>query len=206
MKKMIVAAMFALVIPSRLHAQPSTACDARAAFGVAGSLFTARTPVDPVRAGNGPHVLANTTRRGPEGSIHALVPIDGDRSLIAEFGVGTMHVAIERDAAGNGVDKIPAGSVSTQRFSAGFLNFAQGRRLCGYAGAKAGLYRFSYRGLSSAIGGVALDMGLETAMSASTTIFFELDLTIALNKAKPPLTDASIFFNLGPVVGIRHRF
>jgi hypothetical protein len=49
-------------------------------------------------------------------------------------------------------------------------------------------------------------MGSEFPISDSGAVFFELELSVALTKMRPPLTSDPVAVNIRPVVGFRHRF
>ena len=193
-----------LLMPALTHAQPP--CDVRGAIGGAVGWLILDTPVDPVLAGVGRNGLASTTGTGLEGSVHAVVPISGGWGFTSEAGIGSMAVALERDNAGAPVGGRTDDNVTFARLVGGVLKTRAGVSTCTYFGVRAGLYRYTYRHVSLNAGGVSAMMGGDIPLSESGALFFELEFSVAITKARPPLTPAGVVPNVRPSFGYRYRF
>jgi hypothetical protein len=199
------ASLVILLLPAGAHAQGSP-CAPRAAVGAALGFLTLDTPVDPMLAGVGRNGLASTTGTGLEGSVHAIVPISDEWAVTAEAGRGRMAVVLDRDADGNDVNQRTGDDVLFQRFVGGLRKTNTGYRSCIYAGVRVGLYRYTYQGVSLNAGGGAAFMGSDIPLSEHSALFFEIELGVAVTKARPPLTPAGVVPSLRPAFGFRYRF
>ena len=193
-----------LLVPALTDAQP--ACDVRGALGGAAGWLILDTPVDPALAGVGRNGLASTAGTGLEGSVHAIVPISGGWGFTTEAGIGSMAVALERDDAGAPLNERTDENVTFSRVVGGLLKNNAGVRTCTYFGVRAGLYRYSYRNVSLNAGGVSAMMGGDIPLSASGALFFEIEFSVAITKARPPLTPSGVVPNVRPSFGYRYRF
>jgi hypothetical protein len=206
MKRVLLGAALAFLLPADVYAQRGRPCEPRVAVGVALSRLPIDAAVDPVLAEGGQNALAATAGFGPEVSVHTLVPISVNWNLTAEFGAGTVGVEVERDASGTDIPKRPAGHLSAQRLNIGLQHQRPGRYICVHGSIRALLYRFSYRGVATAAAGLSLMVGGEVPLPASIGLFFEIGLDAAVNDADPPLTPTPVVATLRPEVGLRFRF
>jgi hypothetical protein len=202
--RICIAAIFTVVIATPANAQ--TACDPPAAIGGALSFLILDTPVDPVPAGGGRFGLASTTGTGLEGSVHAMFPISPEWGVNVEAGTGRMAVVLERDASGESVNRRTGDDAAFHRITAGLFKMHAGLRSCTYAGVRLGLYRYSYQGVSLNAGGGAAFMGFNVPVTESGALFFELELSVGITKARAPLTPASVAPQIRPSIGYRYRF
>jgi len=188
------------------YAQGRGACEAHRAIGVEfaapglGKDFATR------RAADGLAERA-TSRRGREAAVHAFIPIDSTFSVTADFSVGRAPITVEaRDRDYNLIRSGSAGSLALRRFTVGLSRQDGGERICRYAAVSAGVYRFNYQGVGLRAGGAAAMVGGEGLLTDRAALFFELELSFALTKMQPPLTDAGLVGGVRPAIGLRYRF
>jgi hypothetical protein len=204
MKKLAVAAALTLCFPVETNAQ-TTPCGSRAILGAAAGLLNVDIPVDPELAGVGRHGLAKAGL-GPEGSLHASIPITSAWSLSTEFGAGSLDVLLERDASSADVETKTDDEIELRRLHFGLMRYRVTPRACVYFSVRAGLYRYGYRGVALNAPGGAGAIGIEVPVAHSGSVFFESELNVALTKARPPITPAGVLANIRPALGFRYRF
>jgi hypothetical protein len=205
MKKLVAATALALCLPVHTNAQ-STPCEPLVLVGAAAALLNVDIPVDPELAGGGRFGLAEATGLGLEGSVHMAFPIAANWSVLTEFGTGTLDVLLERDASGNTVNRKTGNKITLSRLNVGLVRYSARRLACVYASGRVGLYRFEYRGVTLNAPGGAGAIGVEVPVSESGSVFFEMELNLALTKTRPPITPAGVVANVRPAFGFRYRF
>jgi hypothetical protein len=206
MKKIILAAALTVGLAADGYAQARSGCEAHRAIGVEFGAPGLGKDVATRRAADGLNERV-TSGRGREASVHAVIPIDPGFSVMAELSAGTAPINVEahdRDYAL--VRSGPAGSLSLRRFIVGLSRHEGVGRLCRYAAVSAGVYRFNYQGVGLNAGGAAAMMGVEGLLTDRAALFFELELSFALTKTLPPLTDAGLVGGVRPALGLRYRF
>jgi hypothetical protein len=206
MRQACIAAALTLVLPAKSYARVNAPCQPRVTIGAALGLLPANIPVDPVLAGGHLNVLAESTGTALEGSIHALFPITDVWRLTTEFGGSTMDVVVTRNASGDYQRTETATDLALQRFTVGLGRAGARGAVCTYAAVKAGVYRFSYEGVTTNAPGVAGVMGFEGPVSGPWALFFELEISVAVTKARAPITPAGVVGNIRPAFGFRWRF
>ena len=204
MIRICIGIILTLLLPAVVHAQPQ--CDVRGAVGGAVGWLILDTPVDPALAGAGRNGLASTTGTGLEGSAHVILPIDRGWGFTAEAGTGRMAVAVERDESGASVTERTSDDATLGRIVAGLMKTRAGYRSCTYFGVRLGVYRYGYRGVSLNAGGISAMMGGDIPLSESGALFFELEFSVAITEARPPLTPSGVVPNVRPSFGYRYRF